>query len=152
MGANPMNKMVMNIFDLKNPMPVPITNAANPPFTTAAPINPPIKECDELTGIPNRAQKKYAQIMAPSNAAKIRYTEINSLWTISLPMVLATGTPKTNNATKLKNAAHITAFFGERIRVETIVAMEFAASFMPLTKSKVRAARIVINTMVIIND
>ena len=44
------------------------------------------------------------------------------------PIVLATAVPKTNAATKLKNAAQMTAFPGDRTRVETTVAIEFAAS------------------------
>ncbi len=44
------------------------------------------------------------------------------------PTVWATAVPKPNAATKLKNAAQITAFPGESTRVDTTVAMEFAAS------------------------
>jgi len=40
---------------------------------------------------------------------------------------------------KLKNAAHSTALRGDRTRVLTIVAIELAASFSPLLKSKTRA-------------
>jgi len=43
-------------------------------------------------------------------------------------MVEATLTPKTNAATKLKNAAQSTATRGVRTLVETTVATEFAAS------------------------
>ena len=56
-------------------------------------------------------------------------------------MVFATAVPKVNAATKLKNAAQMTATRGERTRVETTVAMEFAASWKPLRKSKLRATR-----------
>ena len=48
------------------------------------------------------------------------------------PTVLATAVPKAKAATKLKNAAHTTACPGERTRVDTTVAMEFAASWKPL--------------------
>ena len=44
------------------------------------------------------------------------------------PTVWATAVPKPNAATKLKNAAQMTAFPGVSTRVETTVAMEFAAS------------------------
>ena len=37
---------------------------------------------------------------------------------------------------KLKKAAQRTAYCGRRTRVETMVAMEFAASCSPLRKSK----------------
>jgi hypothetical protein len=36
----------------------------------------------------------------------------------------------------LKNAAQTTAWYGFRTRVDTIVAMEFAASWKPFMKSK----------------
>ena len=44
------------------------------------------------------------------------------------PTVCATAVPNPNAATKLKNAAQITAFPGDRTRVETTVAIELAAS------------------------
>ena len=43
-------------------------------------------------------------------------------------MVLATAVPNPNAATKLKKAAQTTAFPGDSTRVDTTVAMEFAAS------------------------
>jgi len=48
-----------------------------------------------------------------------------------------------NIATKLKNAAHKTAYFGERTRVETTVAMEFAESWNPFIASKASATMII---------
>src|SRR2546426_6932321 len=60
---------------------------------------------------------------------------------IPLPKVLATAVPKVKAAMKLKNAAQTTAMRGERTRVETTVAMELAASWKSLRKSKVRATR-----------
>src|SRR5713101_6228828 len=62
---------------------------------------------------------------------------------IPLPKVLATAVPKVKAAMKLKNAAQTTAMRGERSRVETTVAMELAASWKPLRKSKVRATRMI---------
>ena len=53
----------------------------------------------------------------------------------SLPAGLAAGStpsPKPNAATKLKKAAQTTALPGESTRVDTTVAMEFAASWKPL--------------------
>jgi hypothetical protein len=47
---------------------------------------------------------------------------------IPLPIVLATWRPRNRKATKLKNAAHTTAYLGESTLVETMVAMEFAES------------------------
>jgi hypothetical protein len=43
-------------------------------------------------------------------------------------MVLATAVPKVNAARKLNAAAQATAWNGVRTRVETTVAIEFAAS------------------------
>ena len=57
-------------------------------------------------------------------------------------MVLATFVPKNRKAMKLKVAAHTTACRGESTRVDTTVAMELAASWNPLTKSKPSATRI----------
>src|SRR4029077_18821011 len=58
-----------------------------------------------------------------------------------LPIVLATWVPSTKAATKLKNAAQTTALLGDSTRVETTVAIEFAASWKPFRKSNVRATR-----------
>src|SRR5215813_3643361 len=48
---------------------------------------------------------------------------------------------------KLKKAAKITARTGESTRVETTVAMELAASWNPLVKSKIRAIATIIATI-----
>ena len=48
--------------------------------------------------------------------------------TIPEPTVFATAVPKVNAAMKLKNAAQMTALPGDSTRVETTVAIEFAAS------------------------
>src|SRR5579871_1339105 len=61
--------------------------------------------------------------------------------TIPFPTVLATWVPMTKAATKLKKAAQSTALVGDRTRVETTVAMELAASWKPLRKSKEMATR-----------
>src|SRR5438876_4124417 len=58
------------------------------------------------------------------------------------PTVVATAVPKVKAATKLKNAAQMTALPGLSTRVDTTVAIEFAASWKPLMKSKVSATRI----------
>ena len=58
---------------------------------------------------------------------------------LSLPTVLATAVPNRNAATKLKKAAHSTACPGESTRVATTVAIELAASWNPLIKSKTSA-------------
>ncbi len=43
-------------------------------------------------------------------------------------------------ATKLKNAAHTTAWYGRSTPVETIVAIALAASWKPFMKSNIRAS------------
>src|SRR5207247_10595366 len=68
--------------------------------------------------------------------------------TTPLPTVLGTHTPQPNAATKLKKAAHTTAWSGVRTRVETTVAMEFAASWKPLMKSKTSATKTMKTTVV----
>src|SRR5690348_18352682 len=59
-----------------------------------------------------------------------------------VPMVLATWRPNTANAMKLKNAAQNTAYCGRSTRVDTMVAIEFAASCSPLRKSNSNATPI----------
>ena len=64
----------------------------------------------------------------PKTTAKVTiFTSI-----IPDPTVLATAVPKTKAAMKLKNAAQTTALPGDSTRVDTTVAIEFAASWKPL--------------------
>src|SRR5450759_4017324 len=91
------------------------TREAGPAFARAAPANP------------------------PTSAAKMRRGSTTAGFTMSLPIVLATRVSRENAATKLKKAAHATAFFGVRTRVPKTVALEFAASWKPLMKSKASA-------------
>src|SRR2546425_11955034 len=79
------------------------------------------------------------QTMAPRSPARITHWSTTLVSTTPLPTVVATWTPKPNAATKLKNAAHTTAWSGVRTRVETTVAIELAASWKPLMKSKTSA-------------
>ena len=58
-------------------------------------------------------------------------------------MVLATAVPKVKAATKLKKAAQTTPCSGVSTRVETTVAIELAASWKPLTKSKASATAMI---------
>jgi hypothetical protein len=68
-------------------------------------------------------------MMAPIRAARMTYSVIKLAVTSPLPIVFATLCPvKRNAARKLKNAAQRTALRGVSTLVETIVAMEFAAS------------------------
>ncbi len=67
-------------------------------------------------------------MIAPARPPKM--TENVTIWMsiIPEPTVFATAVPKVNAAMKLKNAAQMTAFPGDRTRVETTVAIELAAS------------------------
>ncbi len=56
-----------------------------------------------------------------------------------LAISLATFNGSTAKAMKFQNAAQITACHGSSTRVATTVAIELAASWNPLTKSKIRA-------------
>src|SRR5262245_58282327 len=58
-----------------------------------------------------------------------------------VPIVVATLRWNTNTAAKLKNAAQATAWCGFSTPVDTMVAMELAASWKPLMKSKASATR-----------
>ena len=97
-----------------------------------------VKAWEELVGRP-RYQVKMFQPMAEKSVAAITVLSTMLGSTSPLPMVLATLRWNTAKATKLKNAAQTTAAHGLRTRVETTVAMELAASWMPLVKSKARA-------------
>ncbi len=80
-------------------------------------------------------------MMAPHRPAKMTQGVTNSKCTIPEPTVFATAVPNKNAALKLKKAAQITAQNGVSTRVETTVAIELAASWKPLMKSKHSATR-----------
>ena len=101
---------------------------AEPPvLATPAPISPPTSACEELEGMPNR-QVTMFQMIAPIRAAKITCGVMMPGSMMPLPMVSATCRPKNKKAMKLKKAAQATAYCGRSTRVETMVAMELAAS------------------------
>src|ERR1700730_3782850 len=117
-------------------MPSPFqTIAAQPAFMIPAPASPPIRACELLEGSPSHHVKRFQQI-APINAPNITAASITSSATIPVP---TTCSPKKRKATKLKNAAQITAYCGRSTRVETTVAIELAASCSPLRASNVSA-------------
>src|SRR3954470_21211930 len=105
--------------------------AMKPALATAAPAYPPKSACEELVGRPAYQVKRFHAI-APIIPAKITASVTTLRSTMPLPTVLATAVPTRNAAAKLKNAAQITALPGESTRVETTVAIEFAASWKPL--------------------
>ena len=70
--------------------------------------------------------------IAPIRPAKITANVTMLMSTRPAPTVFATAVPNVKAATKLKIAAQMTALPGESTRVETTVAIEFAASWNPL--------------------
>src|ERR1700761_2291279 len=117
------------------------TAAENPAFAMPPPTRPPISACELDEGIPKAHVIKF-QTMAPTSAAKMTDTSITLGSMMPVPMVWATLRPNTRNATKLKNAAQNTAYCGRNTRVDTIVAIELAASCSPLRKSNSSATAI----------
>ena len=109
---------------LKKPLP---TSAPKPPLATAAPASPPISACDDDDGIPNHQVITFHAV-APTSAPNSTYWSTTQASMTPRPMVLATASPKNRNAMKLKNAAQATANCGRSTRVDTMVAIEFAAS------------------------
>jgi hypothetical protein len=112
-----------------------------PVYAAADPTRPPTSACVAEIGMP-KCVEKYTHRTAtntPMTITKgVRY--IGS--TIPFPIVLATAVVNKRGPIKLKNAAIVTALIGVRTRVVTTVAIEFVASFIPLTKLK-RRARII---------
>src|SRR5437870_10533671 len=119
----------------------PGINATKPAFATAAPPYPPISACDELVGSPRVSVIRF-QPMAPNSPASRTFWSTISMCTIPLPIVFATAVPNTNAAMKFQNAAHTTARNGVSTRVDTTVAMEFAASCQPFENSNARLSMI----------
>ena len=74
-------------------------------------------------------------MIAPTSPAMTTSSVIASASTIPLAIVAATSS-ETNAPTTLSTAALSTAARGERARVETLVAIEFAVSWNPFVKSK----------------
>src|SRR5215475_7299442 len=120
----------------------PLQTAAEiPALATPLPTRPPIRACELDDGMPNPQVIRF-QTIAPISAAKITWASTTDGSMIPVPMVLATLSPNTPKATKLKNAAQDTAYCGRSTRVETMVAMELAASCTPLRKSNSSATAI----------
>ena len=134
--ASPMSgASTMNTPILDRPLE---TTDPKPDLATAAPTMPPTRAWDDELGSP-RYQVSMFQAMAPTRPAKITPTESTSCSTTPLAMVLATWVLNTRKATKLNTAAQTTARRGESTRVATMVAIELAASCMPLVKSNASA-------------
>src|SRR5688500_1834076 len=123
----------------------PHVMAAVPAFDIAAPAYPPMSACDELLGMPKYQVIRF-QMIAPSRPPRITCGSTMLCSIIPPPTVFATATPPVNRAAKLNVAAHTTAASGLRMRVPTIVAMEFAESWKPLMKSKMKATATIATT------
>src|ERR1700684_3485428 len=119
----------------------PQSAAEIPALAMPPPTNPPISACELEDGIPNPQVIRF-QTIAPVNAAKITCASMMLGSMIPVPMVCATFNPNTRKATKLKKAAHSTAYCGRSTRVDTMVAIELAASCSPLRKSNSKATAI----------
>ena len=121
-GANTMKDAILTITSA--------LMAPNPEAAMAAPAKPPIRVCDEDEGIPNHQVAKFHMIAAtiPENIiGRVIYCSRTAFETVfAIPNPLKYFAIK--KATKLKNAAHNTALKGVRTLVETIVAIELAAS------------------------
>src|SRR5688572_9748421 len=102
-----------------------------PACAMAAPINPPSRVCEELEGMPNHHVSRF-QAIAAIRPAKITWRLIKGSCTDFEMVLPIANSPiiyfETKNAAKLKNAAHSTAWKGVSTLVETIVAIELAAS------------------------
>src|SRR5512132_3859100 len=97
---------------------------------------------EEEEGIPKNHVIRF-QLIAPMRPPRTTL-DVTTFTSISPePMVFATAVPKTKAATKLKKAAQKTAASGDRTRVETTVAIEFAESCIPLMKSKMSATTMI---------
>src|SRR6476659_6867046 len=105
-----------------------------PSAMIADPITPPISAWLELDGSP-RYQVTRFQVIAPTSPARMMSSVIPSGSTMPLAIVAAT-LNEMKAPTKLRIAAIKTALRGERARVETLVAIEFAVSWKPFVKSK----------------
>lgn len=109
-----------------------------PPCISAGPISPPTREWDADMGIPKNVVNQSQKPALKSPIAIIgRVTMFGS--TTPFPIVFATFNSNTKSAAKLQSAARSTACFGFNTFVDTIVAIEFAASFIPFKRSKMRA-------------
>ena len=121
--------------------------------TTAAPIRPPNRACEELDGRP-LSQVIMFQRTAPMRPAKMMS---GVMWIPSDPsrisppeMVLATSVDR-NAPTRLSTAARATAVLGLIAPVAMGVAIALAVSWNPLVKSKNRANAITSATMKVIS-
>jgi len=97
------------------------------PDASAAPTSPPMRACDDEDGRPKYHVMRFHAI-APTTAANTTTSPcVVSGASMMLPTVLATFT-ETRDPARLKTAARARAARGVRARVDTDVAIAFAAS------------------------
>ena len=112
---------------------------SSPCTDNAAPITLKISAWLEEVG--NAATKVMrSQMIAPMSAATTRSWVTMLLSTMPLPTVFATASPE-SAPTRFSAPAMRIAWIGVSTRVATTVAMAFAASWKPLTNSKVMPRR-----------
>src|SRR2546423_1283033 len=111
-------------------MPFQRTPAGGP--GSAAPTRPPISACDDDEGMPKYQVIRFPTIApaGPANPSPSPLIPLGALIT-PLPTVAAPLPPK-NDPTRLPTAAMASATRGVSARVETEVAIAFAASWNPL--------------------
>src|SRR5580698_5551085 len=106
-----------------------------PAWASAAPTKPPIRVWEELDGMPSHQVSRF-QPMAAISPEKMTGKVIKSRPTKCAMVLPILNSPmkyrKMKKAAKLKMAAHNTAWKGVSTLVETIVAIEMAASWNPL--------------------
>jgi hypothetical protein len=134
-GANTMNAAILMITSvLIDSNPDVVYPFAIIVLMMAAPANPPISVCEEDEGIPNHQVARFhiiAATMPEKITGNVMYCSRTVFETVfAMPNPLKYLAMK--KATKLKKAAHNTALKGVRTLVDTIVAIELAASWNPL--------------------
>ena len=107
------------------------------PDAMPTPVSPPISAWVDDDGNPSRQVIRF-QTIAPTRAQRTRTrprcADASVMSTMSCAIVCATAVPS-SAPTRLKHAAISSATRGVRARVETEVAIAFAASWNPLVKS-----------------
>src|ERR1700683_365294 len=101
--------------------------APNPALATAAPAYPPNRACEELVGKPKYHVIRF-HAMAARRPGRITAKVTADSSTMPEPTVVATPVPNQNTASTLNTDAQTTACAGDSTRVDTTVAIEFAAS------------------------
>src|SRR5215475_8525199 len=103
---------------------------------SAAPMRPPISACDDDDGRPKYQVIRF-QVMAPNSPAKTTPRPLTSAGGVMMPVPTVAATlPASPNSgrepMRLPTAAMTNANRGVSARVDTLVAIAFAASWKPL--------------------